>query len=291
MSLKDALTADKELYPGWLENSSWLESIKSQNNPAGSAAAFTDALNGAPGCKKVFLKADSKTTALPDFPAREMMKGRVVFYPGAGADGQPLRLFSGAHAAHCFIYADYGVKRGEVTRQFGGDLAGLLPGYKSLFVIEGGVKDFFPLGWEDLRETYTDIDEFFPPELQWGLWAVLEREPQYDAAHGPKRLLFCYLCCDAVSAFTSLWPRGKRRTFPYGIVIEDSGFGSNWAVFGSERSQLYKIAARNHALPNWLLVAVGRSSQAWPGYGRFSEEEEPGGADKAARALYIKKEI
>jgi len=288
MPLKDALNNDKELYPGWLENSYWLESVKSQKTPAGPAAAFADALNGVPGARKVFLKADSRNLALPEFPSRDMMKGRVVFYPGAGTDGQPVRLFSGAHAAHCFIYADYAVKRNEITRQLGENL---LPGYKPLFVIEGGEKDFFPNGWEDLREVYTDIDEFHAPELQWGIWAVLEREPQYDAGHGPKRLLFCYLCCDAISAFTSLWPRGKRRTFPYGLVIEDSGFGANWAVFGSEKSQLYKIAGRNHALPNWLLVAVGRGAQAWPGYARFTQETEPGGADKAERALFIKKEV
>lgn len=290
MALKDALAQDKETYPGWLEDSCWLESVKNQKPPAGASTAFAEALAGTGG-KKVFLKVDSRNVPLPEFPAREMMKGRVVFYPGAGTDGQPLRLFSGAQACHCFIYADYALKRNEITRLLGEKPPTFLPGYKTLFVIEGGEKEFFTNGWEDLRETYTDIDEFYPPELQWGVWAVLEREPGLDAAHGPKRVLFCYLCCDAVSAFNSLWPRGKRRTFPYGLVIEDSGFGSNWAVFGSEKSQLFKIAGRNHALPNYLLVGTGRDAKPWPGYARFSDETEPGGADRALRSLFVKEEI
>lgn len=293
MPLKDSLSNDKELYPGWLENSYWLEALKNRKGPAGDGAVFAATLSGAAGCKKIFLKADFRNMSLPEFPAGELMKGRVVFYPGAGTDGQPLLLFSRAHAAHCFIYADYGVKRGEIARLLCETPGNLLPGYRTLFVIEGGEKDFFPLGWENLRETYTDIDEFHPPELQWGIWAVLEREPQYDSGHGPKRVLFCYLCCDAISAFTSLWPKGKgkRRTNPYAIAIDDSGFGSNWAVFGSEKSQLYKIAARNHALPAWLLVATGRDAQPWPGYASRPDETAPGATDKDARALFIRNEV
>jgi hypothetical protein len=291
MSLSDALAKEKEGHLSWLEDAFWLASAAKNNKSAPELnAAFPATLSAAADCKRIFLKNESKNIPLPEFPAGEIMRGRTVFYPGAGTDGQPLKLFCGSHSAHCFIYADYAVKKGEILKQLGENLAGLHKGYKTLFAIEGGVKDFFPDGWEDLRETYSDIDMFHPPELQWGFWAVLERGPEYDSAFGPKRILFCYLCCDAISAFSSFWPKGKgkRRTSPYAVVVEDSGFGSNWAVFGSEKSQLYKIAARNHALPDWLLVGVGRNAQAWPGYNRFSEETEPGGYDGSARALFEK---
>lgn len=290
MALTDALKQDKEIHPVWLENAFWTESAaKNQKNPPGAAAGFTAALSGEAACKRIFLKADSRNLALPEFPAKEILTSRVLFYPGAGTDGQPLKLFCGSQSSHCFIYADYAVKKNEIVKQLTENLVNMHKGYRTLFAVEGAEKDFFIDGWEDLRETYSDIDMFHAPELQWGLWAVLERGPDYDDSFGPKRILFCYLCCDAISAFTSLWPKGKgkRRTSPYAVVIEDSGFGSNWAVFGSEKSQLYKIAARNHALPNWLLVAVGRGAQPWPGYNRSSAETEPGGADGAQRALFI----
>ena len=292
MSLIDVLKQEKEVYPNWLDDAFWLSSAAKTNKAALPAdAQFPPALSIDSACKRIFLKSDSKNVPLPDFPAREMMLSNVVYYPGAGTDGQPLRLFSSAHSAHCFVYVDSGVKKGEITKLLGENTGELRKGYKTLFAIEAGEKDFFTNGWLDLRETYSDIDMFKVPELQWGLWAVLEREAQYDNSYGPKRILFCYLCCDAISAFASMWYKinGKRRTFPYAVVIEDSGFGSNWAVFGSEKSQLFKIATRHAALPAWLLVAVGRSAKPWPGYARASEETEPGGKDNAERALFIQK--
>jgi hypothetical protein len=293
MALSDALKQEKEVYPSWLDDAFWLSSAVKNNKAALPAGAlFPQTLVPGAACKRVFLKAESRNIPLPDFPAREMLQSSVVFYPGAGTDGQPLRLFSSAHSAHAYIHVDYTVKRNELVRLLSDSSGELVRGYKALFVIEGGEKDFFTNGWLDLRDTYSDIDLFQAPELQWGVWAVLEREPQHDNDFGPKRILFCHLCCDAISAFASLWYKinGKRRTFPYAVVVEDSGFASNWAVFGSEKSQLFKIATRHAALPNWLLVAVGRSAKPWPGYARASEETEPGGKDKAERALFFKKD-
>jgi len=288
MSLKEALKQDKEIYPVWLDNPFWLEAVlKSPLAAAEAGKAFAAALAGEAGAKRIFLKQESKETALPEFPAREIFRGRVVYYPGAGTDARPLKIFCGSRSAHCFIYADYMVKKGEVMKLLEGNLSELQPGYKTLFAIEGNEKDFFPLGWEDLRGTYTDIDVYQAPELKWGFWAVLERNPELDESHGPRRILFCYLACDAVSGYASLWPRGKRRTSPYAIVIDDSGFASNWAVFGSDKSQMYKIGGRNHAMPNWLLVATGRSAKPWPGSDRFAEETESPTAPAARMELYI----
>jgi hypothetical protein len=40
---------------------------------------------------------------------------RVVYYPGAGIDGQPVRLFNMTHSAHCFMYVDYLVKEATLS--------------------------------------------------------------------------------------------------------------------------------------------------------------------------------
>lgn len=44
---------------------------------------------------------------------------RVVFYPGSGTDGQPVKFFGSRRVAHCFIYADYGIARDHVLRELG----------------------------------------------------------------------------------------------------------------------------------------------------------------------------
>jgi hypothetical protein len=33
------------------------------------------------------------------------LQSRVVFYPGAGDDGHPIKLFGSSRAAFCFVYA------------------------------------------------------------------------------------------------------------------------------------------------------------------------------------------
>ncbi len=35
------------------------------------------------------------------FPRQQFFASRVVYYPGAGNDGRPVRVFGSTHAAHC----------------------------------------------------------------------------------------------------------------------------------------------------------------------------------------------
>ena len=48
---------------------------------------------------------------------RDFLRSRVVFYPGSGFDGQPIQLFGGSHASHCFIYADYVREQQDVSAE------------------------------------------------------------------------------------------------------------------------------------------------------------------------------
>src|SRR5690606_23296098 len=43
------------------------------------------------------------------FDRETFFSSRVIFYPGSGTDGQPVKLLGETHAAHCFVYADYGI--------------------------------------------------------------------------------------------------------------------------------------------------------------------------------------
>ena len=46
------------------------------------------------------------------------LSSRVVYYPGAGTDGQAIQLFGSAHAACCFVHADYNIGTDQIERQF-----------------------------------------------------------------------------------------------------------------------------------------------------------------------------
>ena len=45
------------------------------------------------------------------FDRADFFGSRTVYYPGSGDDGHPARLCVRAHAAHAFVYVDYGVSQ------------------------------------------------------------------------------------------------------------------------------------------------------------------------------------
>ena len=41
-----------------------------------------------------------------DFSLDRFFESRTVYYPGAGYDGSPIKLFNRSHSAHCFVWVD-----------------------------------------------------------------------------------------------------------------------------------------------------------------------------------------
>lgn len=58
-------------------------------------------------------EADKSST----FDHEHFFSSRVVYYPGFGADGHPLKVFGGAHAAACFLFVDFNVTRDEILNR------------------------------------------------------------------------------------------------------------------------------------------------------------------------------
>ena len=50
-------------------------------------------------------------------PLADFLKSRIVYYPGAGIDGDPVEVFGASHSAHCFVYADYWLPKDELTKE------------------------------------------------------------------------------------------------------------------------------------------------------------------------------
>ena len=64
-------------------------------------------------------------------PLDKFFASRIVFYPGSGFDGQPVEYFGSTHAAHCYIYADYGLSQQKVVSQLNDRRHGFA-GYRTL---------------------------------------------------------------------------------------------------------------------------------------------------------------
>lgn len=52
---------------------------------------------------------------------KELLKSRIVYNPGAGTEGSPIRVFNTAHAAHFYIYVDYGFTKSQINNELSND--------------------------------------------------------------------------------------------------------------------------------------------------------------------------
>ena len=59
----------------------------------------------------------------PGFDRKDFFSSRTVYYPGFGNDGHPVSICARAHAAHAFVYVDYGVSKETVQANVSTELA------------------------------------------------------------------------------------------------------------------------------------------------------------------------
>ena len=192
------------------------------------------------------------------------LQGRIAFYPGSGVvDGELFETFTAAHAAHGVLHADLRHPASRVSEILGRRFRPYVhvAGYHPLDV---RVWDA-PTTQAMLRLT-PDHPFDQDPNLQGACWAILERDPDRSEAHGPCRLAFLHVHCEAVWLFWNLWVRG-RRTAPFALLLQDHGWGGNWTRFGRDGA-LHQAAVTSGSLPKWLLSVP---ELAWPGYRRLTD--------------------
>ena len=200
-------------------------------------------------------------TGVDQLPAAlaAFLSSRIAFYPGSGiVDGELFETFTAAHAVHCVLHADLlhgsALVADVLSRRFRPYIH--VAGYR--------VIDLQQLDASTTRTLLALSDEHpwgQDPALQGACWAVLEREPEYTDDHGPARLAFLHVQCEAVWLYWNLWARSRERA-PYGILIQDHGYGGNWTKFGPGGA-LHDLAWEGCVWPKWILAADG---SAWPGY-------------------------
>lgn len=197
------------------------------------------------------------------FSRKDFLSSRIVLYPGAGTDGQPVAAFNSAHAAHCFVYADYGVSSENLRRELDDPIQGFR-GYHSLARIDLRERDLAPDGWVSHvapNEVRIRVETVVP----FGFVEFLERDAAHDDAHGASRLAVLFLGADGFATFDALFCQGNDTPAPFGIVIQDHSFGGNYGHFG-DGGLLQSIATRCAVFPEFLLV--GDNTKPWAGYTR-----------------------
>lgn len=221
------------------------------------------------------------------FPKRQFFASRIVYYPGSGTDGHPLRTFGKAHTAHCFVYVDFDAMANWLREELRDENhRGHPAGYRLIHLKELTKKDLFPRAWTAHCAVPDPSRLITNDNAPFAMWAVLERLDTFSADHGPQRISVLYVCWDAYLTFDALFCQ-RAKKLPYAVLLHDHGFGGNWAgyTFGSERSVLWKLVYGKGGIPpKWLLVEIN-ATEPWPGYERVSTED-CGGNFSSRRSLY-----
>lgn len=222
----------------------------------------------------------------PGEPAsiNQFFGSRLVYYPGSGHDGQPVALFGASHAAHCFVYADYGVSRSEVERDLN-SRSDSFSGYRTLDRIQISENDLTPQRWMPHIQPDEIADKKFAAGFvaPFGFLEILERFESLNDDHGPQRLAILFLGADGIAAYDALFCQNAYAA-PFAVVIQEHGFGGNYNAFG-RGSLLELVASRTETWPAYLLVSA--NGQCWEGYKAMPNlESTRGGEHLTERALF-----
>lgn len=213
------------------------------------------------------------------FPTEDFFRSRLIYYPGCGDDGHPLRLWGQSHSAHCFVFSDYGIERAEIEEKLTNPNAPRhVLGYRTIHFADLRECEITPRGWTP-HVSARPRNSFakYPP---FSVWAVLERLENFGEDHGPHRICIVHVCGDGFATYDAMFCQGYSSGV-HGLLLQDHGFGGNWSHFGGD-GYLFQLAAQ-YAKPKWLFVA--KSTIVWAGY-RKSSSSDIGGGNHDKRFLY-----
>jgi hypothetical protein len=211
-----------------------------------------------------------------------IIRSRLVYYPGAGEDGQPVRLFAGSGSAHCFLYVDYGMTREAVEAALAN------PGFSGYHIIgnaDFAQTDLTPQGWQPVSNPGQIRNTIPLPNIQpYCIIKIFERNEGLDETHGVRRFAVVFLCGDGIASYNAIWDPRYRRPAPFAIVLQDHGFGGNYDKFG--RGGLFEnVAMHLDVFPKFLLVAD--NTEAWHNYELIPNLiPKIGGSGNHSRQLY-----
>ncbi len=225
------------------------------------------------------------------FSRQDFFASRVVYYPGCGTDGHPVRVFGSTHSAHCFVYADYGVTQAAVEQELAHPEHGFR-GYHRLTRLQLSERDLVPAGWtphiragEVAQDRYRFAAVTADP---FGFLEVLERNHDLDDNHGARRLAILFLGADGIAAYDALFCQAPGHSVPFAVVLQDHGFSGNYDRFG-KGGLLERIAKTCEVVPPWLLVAD--HTDPWGGFERVPDlDGDPGRMHAPLRFLHERRE-
>ena len=221
----------------------------------------------------------------PKFDRESFFNTRTVYYPGAGNDGEPVRVCAQSHAAHTFIYVDYDVSMEEIQARVQDIVSS--QGFRGYFdegaqVVEKA--DLSPSGWVPhlAPSELKDINKY-PAIEPFGLFVSLLRDADLGDDHGPERLGILFIGGEGIATFDALYCQEHETPPPFLVISEDHRFEDGSTKFGKD-GPLDTLTNRTGTCPNYLLVSEDNSP--WSGYEDTGVEPEIWGISQTKRSLF-----
>lgn len=183
---------------------------------------------------------------------RDIWNSRVVYYPGSHIDGNPIRLFNTAHAAHLFIYADCGYTKEKLDEMIAD---APFKGYHLHHEQALSKFDLFPHALiphttaDEIAFAVSGYNMSIAPKDAFAFLRIYERDEGYGEEHGAWRFALIYIAADANTTYDALF--GNTAVCPYACVL-CANMGGGCSSFGCG-SLLERIAERTECFPQYLL--------------------------------------
>lgn len=203
-----------------------------------------------------------------------ILRQPLLYYPGAGSDFDPFKLFTKNSVVSTVIYCDYVYEnvRQAIKKHIYSDLKDYdFLNFRRIEPISLGCRS-----WRDFWPSEPEAYKSGIPSDAFGLF--VEMRLKSDS----KVINFIYLCTEAIQTYKILF--SNRKIIPTVVVLQDHIGPRNWANFGRENSKLHEVA--KSVLPRFLYAA---DQPRWPGYERVSDKGDAEGGAGNRRALYMYK--
>lgn len=164
-----------------------------------------------------------------NFPRFDVLTSSV-FYPAAHFHGDVIAKLAGKF--HSFFYVDYSVDREGFDAALKGFRGYSVAGYKRLTPADLASPAPAPaidprFNAEIARAATAPITGTAP----FASWAILTRDADHGAAHGPERFGLVYLCADGVAAYHRMYAAERIAPRALAIIQPGHGFGNNYTNF------------------------------------------------------------
>lgn len=208
------------------------------------------------------------------FNIKDILKDSC-YYPASWFDGDPIRYLGGN--VYSFIYVDYLYTKEKIEKETALGLRGYnLIHQQYISEDELTPKDltrFLEPDFKDpneRKENLNGITKQLFRNKPFASWVIFEKKPEFDEAHGPKRISLLFIRFEGVFAYQALYLYHKIRPLIIAVIQPGTGFGGNWTNFYSENCFFYRTVHyynEETMLPTYFVTnSVGKAFSEWPNY-------------------------